>query len=134
MKMDLDLKHVKTLIVEDNSHTMKLVRTILTGIGVGQVFTAVDGEDALKFIKEAGELINFIVCDWNMPRMTGIELLHEVKKIHPDMPFLMITARATAESVKTAREAGVDAYVAKPFSPQTLEEKIVSLARRVAIE
>ncbi len=129
--MDLDLKHVKTLVVEDNSHTMKLVRTILNGIGVGQVFTAVDGADALNFIHEAGELINFIVCDWNMPKMTGIELLHEVKAIHPEMPFLMITARATAESVKAARKAGVDAYIAKPFSPQTLEEKIIALARQI---
>lgn len=128
--METDLKNVKVLLVDDNQHTLRLVSTILHGMGISQIFTAKDGRDALNFLDEAGELVNFVICDWNMPRMTGLELLKEVKKTLPELPFLMITARATAESVKAARESGVDAYVAKPFSPQQLEKKVLSLIHR----
>lgn len=129
--MELDLRTLNILVVEDNKQTMNLVHAILKGMNVGQIFTAQDGREAQMFLDEAGEMINFIICDWNMPRMTGLELLKQVRTFNTEIPFLMITARGTIDSVATAKKSGVSGYIAKPFAPAALEQKIVALARMV---
>lgn len=129
--MDFDLQDLQILVVEDNPRTLKLIQAVLKDMGVGQTFTATDGREAEKFLDGAGDLINVIVCDWNMPRMSGLDLLRQVRMTRPDMPFLMVTARGTIDSVMAAKKNGVSAYIVKPFSPAELEQKIVSLARRV---
>ena len=98
---------------------------------VGQVFTAANGREAQTFLNGASELINLIVCDWNMPEMSGLELLQQVRVAFPEMPFLMVTARGTIDSVMAAKKNGVSAYIVKPFSPAELEQKVVALARKV---
>ncbi len=82
---------------------------------------------AQTFLDEAPELIDLIVCDWRMLNMTGLELLQQVRSTYPDMPFMMLTGKTDLQSVKVAREFGVDAYVAKPYSPQQLEKKLIAL-------
>ncbi len=129
--MELDLQRLNILIVEDNTRTLKLIQVVLKDMGVGQTFTARDGREAQMFLDGAGELINLIVCDWNMPRMTGLDLLKQVRMTYPEMPFLMVTARGTIDSVMAAKKSGVSAYVVKPFSPAELEQKVVALARRI---
>lgn len=129
--MDIDLQKLHILVVEDNPRTLKLIQAVLKDMGVGQAFTANDGREAQSFLDAGGELINLIICDWNMPRMSGLELLKQVRMSYPDMPFLMVTARGTIDSVTAAKKNGVSAYVVKPFSPAELEQKVVSLARRI---
>ena len=129
--MDIDLQKLHVLVVEDNPRTLKLIQAVLKDMGVGQAFTATDGREAQTFLDGGGDLINLIICDWNMPRMSGLELLKEVRVSRPDMPFLMVTARGTIDSVMAAKKNGVSAYVVKPFSPAELEQKVVSLSRRI---
>jgi DNA-binding response OmpR family regulator len=128
MKLDLSKLHV--LVVEDNTSTLKLIQAVLGGLGVGQVFTARNGQEAQKFLDEADDLINLIVCDWMMPKLSGLELLKQVRTVIPDMPFLMVTAKGTIDDVMAAKKSGVSAYIVKPFSPSELERKVVDLARR----
>jgi len=129
--MDIDLQNLHVLVVDDNPRTLKLIQAVLKDMGVGQIFTATDGREAQMFLDAGEELINLIVCDWNMPRMSGLELLRQVRMTKADMPFLMVTARGTIDSVTAAKKNGVSAYIVKPFSPAELEQKVVSLARRI---
>ena len=127
----IDLKNIKVLLVEDNDHAMRLVKMVLRDLGVTQIFTAKNGREALDFLGDCEDMISLVISDWNMPHVSGIELLTQLRTARPNLPFLMLTARATADSIKEARDHGVDAYLAKPFSPDQLERKIISLARRV---
>ncbi len=129
--MELDLQKLHVLIVEDNARTLKLIQVVLKDMGVGQSFTAKDGREAQMFLDGAGDLINLIICDWNMPRMTGLDLLKQVRMNYPEMPFLMVTARGDIDSVMAAKKSGVSAYIVKPFSPAELEQKVVALAHRI---
>ena len=129
--MELDLQKLHILIVEDNPRTLKLIQAVLKDMGVGQAFTARDGREAQMFLDGGGDLINLIICDWNMPRMSGLDLLKQVRMTMPEMPFLMFTARGTIDSVIAAKKSGVSGYVVKPFSPTELEQKVVALARRI---
>ncbi len=129
--MELDLQKLHILVVEDNARTLKLIQADLKDMGVGQVFTAMDGHEAQSFLDSGSDLINLIICDWNMPKMTGLDLLKQVRMTMPEMPFLMVTARGTIDSVMAAKKSGVTGYVVKPFSPAELEQKVVALARRI---
>jgi DNA-binding response OmpR family regulator len=129
--MVVDLSELKVLLVEDNPHAMKLVRMVLQDIGITQIFTAKDGRVALDFLGECEELVNLIISDWNMPRLSGLELLTQVRSARPEIPFLMLTARATVDSVKQARDSNVSAYLVKPFSPEQLERKVIALAKAI---
>ena len=129
--MEIDLKNLHVLAVEDNTLTLRLIQAVLKDMGVGQVFTAGDGREAQTFLDGADDLINLIICDWNMPRMSGLELLKQVRMTRPEMPFLMVTARGTIDSVVAAKKSGVSGYVVKPFSPAELEQKVVAMARRI---
>lgn len=129
--MEIDLHKLHVLVVEDNTLTLKLIQAVLKDMSVGQVYTARDGREAQSFLDAGDDLINLIICDWNMPRMSGLDLLKQVRMSHPDLPFLMVTARGTIDSVVAAKKSGVSGYVVKPFSPAELEQKVVALARRV---
>ncbi len=129
--MELDLQKLHILVVEDNARTLKLIQVVLKDMGVGQSFSAKDGREAQIFLDGAADLINLIICDWNMPRMSGLDLLKQVRMSYPEIPFLMVTARGTIDSVMAAKKSGVSAYIVKPFSPAELEQKVVSLALRV---
>ncbi|MDP6475693.1 MAG: response regulator [Alphaproteobacteria bacterium] len=106
---------LKVLLVEDNKSALALMKMVLKGIRINQIYTAQDGRAALDFLEEAPELVDFIVCDWQMPRMSGLELLQEVRTVYPDMPFMMVTGKADMDSVNAAKEFAVDAYLTKPY-------------------
>lgn len=129
--MAIALSNLRVLVVEDNPQAMKLIKMVLGGVGVHQVYTARDGRAAQTFLDEAPELVDLIVCDWQMPRMTGLELLQQVRSTYSEMPFIMLTGKTDPQSVKAARQFGVNAYVAKPYSPQQLEQKLVALAENL---
>lgn len=117
-------KNLKFLVVDDFSTMRRIVRNLLKELGYTNVDEAEDGVAALQ--KLNGGNFQFVVTDWNMPNMTGIELL---KAIRADanlkhLPVLMITAEAKKENIIEAAQSGASGYIVKPFTAATLEEKL----------
>jgi two-component system chemotaxis response regulator CheY len=117
-------KNLKFLVVDDFSTMRRIVRNLLKELGYTNVDEAEDGVAALQKLK--GSNFQFVVTDWNMPNMTGIELL---KAIRADaglkhLPVLMITAEAKKENIVEAAQSGASGYIVKPFTAGTLDEKL----------
>ena len=117
-------KSMKVLVVDDYALTRDMVKAILRQLGFQNIVGVEDGVLALQAIRE--EKIGLVICDWNMPRLSGLGVLREVRSIEKekDLPFLMLTAEAYRENVVEAMKAGVSDYVVKPFTAQALSEKI----------
>lgn len=144
-------EEITVLIVEDHMGMRKIIRTVLQSIGVKHLLEAADGAEALKILHEstlespqvasnqvAGknstepEGIDLVICDWAMPRKSGIEVLAGVRK-NPRLaalPFLMLTAESSRDNILQAAELGVDDYIVKPFTAAVLEEKLRALLKR----
>lgn len=116
--------NMRVLIVDDFSTMRRIVRNILRQIGLNNVVEADDGTTAWDVLNR--EKIDFIVSDWNMPKMTGIELLRKVRgsEEFAETPFLMVTAEAQQENIIEAVQAKVSNYIVKPFTADTLQQKI----------
>lgn len=116
--------NMRVLIVDDFSTMRRIVRNILRQIGLNNVVEADDGTTAWDILNR--EKIDFIVSDWNMPNMTGIELLRKVRSSEQfaDIPFLMVTAEAQQENIIEAVQAKVSNYIVKPFTAETMKQKI----------
>lgn len=127
-----DLGDLKVLIVDDQSEVRSMLRNMLMELGIHQVFESSDGREALNFIDSAFDFVNIIICDWNMPKMNGVELLRQLRTVHQDVPFLMVTGRTDIDSVVEAKSSGVTGYISKPFSPQQLEAKLRIVLHRMA--
>jgi len=120
---------MRILVVDDFSTMRRIVRNLLKDIGYSNTDEADDGARALQKLKT--ERFDFVLSDWNMPNMTGIELL---KAIRADdaikhLPVLMITAEARRENIIEAAEAGASGYIVKPFTAATLDEKLKKIMR-----
>jgi len=117
-------KNMRFLVVDDFATMRKVVRNLLKQLGYENIVEAEDGTMALKSLRS--QHFDFIICDWNMPNMSGYELLKAVKgdSALKDIPFLMVTAEALQENVVEAVKAGVDGYIVKPFTAKVLSEKI----------
>lgn len=115
---------MRVLIVDDFSTMRRIVRNILRQIGLNNVVEADDGTTAWDTLNR--EKIDFIVSDWNMPKMTGIELLRKVRSSEQfaNIPFLMVTAEAQQENIIEAVQAKVSNYIVKPFTADTMKQKI----------
>ena len=120
------------LVVEDQPQARKVLQMALNELGIDQVFTAADGYEALQFLGSCGDMVNIIICDWNMPNLTGIELLNQIRSTDPNIPFLMLTGRADQESVMEAKIGGVSAFIAKPYSVKELEKKLLYLQHQAS--
>ncbi|MEZ0328010.1 MAG: chemotaxis response regulator CheY [Dissulfuribacterales bacterium] len=116
--------NIKVLIVDDFATMRRIVKNILTQLGFKNFIEADDGSTAWDVLQK--EQVDFIVSDWNMPKMTGIELLKKVRadERFQNIPFLMVTAEAQKENIVEAVKARVSNYIVKPFTPETLSEKI----------
>ena len=130
--MAKEFSDLNVLVVDDEASVTRLLRMMLADLNVTQVFTAKDGREALDFLGDLDELIDVVICDWNMPRMTGIEVLQQIRTVDPEAPFIMLTGRADQDSVVAARDFGVSGYLLKPFSLQQLQEKLGTIAKRAA--
>jgi two-component system chemotaxis response regulator CheY len=117
-------KNMKFLVVDDFSTMRRIVRNLLKELGYTNVDEAEDGVVALNKLK--GGSFEFVVSDWNMPNMTGIELLRAIRAdgALKHLPVLMVTAEAKKENIVEAAQAGASGYVVKPFTAATLEEKL----------
>ncbi|OYQ34141.1 hypothetical protein CHU95_11815 [Niveispirillum lacus] len=118
---------LNVLLVEDNAFAQRLARQVLVQLGVQNIHIVPDGQAAINALEESELRYDLIISDWNMPNVTGLELLQHVRKTWENMPFLMLTGNQTADFVQTARANKVDAYIIKPFSPMQLRQKICAI-------
>ncbi len=120
----MGIENTRFLVVDDFSTMRRIVRNLLKELGFVNVQEAEDGVQALSKLR--AEAFDFVVSDWNMPNMTGIELLRAIRgdaKLK-HLPVLMVTAEAKRENIIEAAQAGASGYVVKPFTAATLDEKL----------
>ncbi|HUV49803.1 MAG TPA: chemotaxis response regulator CheY [Anaerolineae bacterium] len=121
--MEID-KNMEILVVDDFATMRKVIKNLLKQAGYKNITEAEDGVAALTVLKS--QKINFIISDWNMPNMNGLELLKAVRADNElsGLPFLMVTAEGLKENIVQAVKAGVSNYIIKPFTAEVLSEKI----------
>ncbi len=115
---------MKVLVVDDFATMRRIVKGVLKQLGFTSILEAEDGSAALDALKK--EKVGLIVSDWNMPKMTGLDLLKAVRVDEnlKETPFIMVTAEGQKENVIEAVKAGVSNYIVKPFTPETFSEKL----------
>lgn len=126
-------KNMKILIVDDFSTMRGIIKNLLRDIGYTNVAEADDGKTALPILQNGG--IDFLVTDWNMPGMNGIDLVRAVRDDarFAKLPVLMVTAESKREQIVEAAQAGINGYIVKPFTANTLKEKIDKILERFAV-
>lgn len=124
-------KDMKILIVDDFSTMRRIIKNLLRDLGFNNTSEADDGNTALPMLKSGD--FDFLVTDWNMPGMQGIDLLKAVRADEKlaSLPVLLVTAEAKKEQIVEAAQAGVNGYVVKPFNAATLKEKIEKIFERI---
>ncbi|AEK56844.1 chemotaxis protein CheY [Acidithiobacillus caldus] len=124
-------KGLRFLVVDDFATMRRIVRNLLRELGFNNIEEAEDGVDALQKLRTKS--FDFVVSDWNMPNMQGIDLLRAIRaddKLRA-LPVLMVTAEAKRENIIEAAQAGVNGYVVKPFNADTLREKLDAIFQRL---
>jgi two-component system chemotaxis response regulator CheY len=116
--------NMRILVVDDFSTMRRIIKNILRQLGFSNIVEADDGTTAWDTLNK--DKIEFIISDWNMPQMTGIDLLRKVRDSEEfgDLPFLMVTAEAQQENILEAVQAKVSNYIVKPFTPEVMKQKI----------
>ena len=122
---------LKILAVDDSPTMRRIIVNTLKRAGYEDVTEASDGKDALAKMKV--EQFNFVITDWNMPEMDGLTFVSQVRSLDEfkDMPILMVTTRSVKDDIIEAMKAGVNNYIVKPFTPETLGEKIGQVLKSV---
>ncbi|MCE9663981.1 chemotaxis response regulator CheY [Halomonas sp. M5N1S17] len=117
-------KNMSFLVVDDFPTMRRIVRSLLKELGYTNVEEAEDGQEALSKLRGGG--FEFVVSDWNMPNLDGLEMLKQIRADDglKTLPVLMVTAEAKKENIIAAAQAGASGYVVKPFTAATLEEKL----------
>ncbi|MCA6219923.1 MULTISPECIES: chemotaxis response regulator CheY [Photorhabdus] len=126
-------KDLRFLVVDDFSTMRRIVRNLLKELGFNNVEEAQDGVEALAKIRASQ--FDFIISDWNMPNMDGLELLKIIREDAQlaKIPVLMVTAEAKKENIIAAAQAGASGYVVKPFTAATLEEKLNKIFEKLGL-
>ncbi|MAB20826.1 chemotaxis response regulator CheY [Idiomarina loihiensis] len=125
-------KNMKILVVDDFSTMRRIIKNLLRDLGFTNIQEADDGNTALPMLQNGD--FDFVVTDWNMPGMQGIDLLKEIRKDDnlAHLPVLMVTAEAKREQIIMAAQAGVNGYIVKPFTAVTLKEKLDKIFERIS--
>jgi two-component system chemotaxis response regulator CheY len=123
---------MKILVVDDFATMRRIIKNLLRDLGFSNTVEADDGTSALPMLREGN--FDFLITDWNMPGMQGIDLLKAVRADENlrGLPILMVTAESKRDQIVAAAQAGVNGYVVKPFTAGILEEKISKIFERVA--
>jgi two-component system chemotaxis response regulator CheY len=124
-------KNMKILVVDDFSTMRRIIKNLLKDLGFTSIQEADDGNTALPMLQQGD--FDFVVTDWNMPGMQGIDLLRAIRADGnlKHIPVLMVTAEAKKEQIIAAAQAGVNGYVIKPFTAATLKEKLAKIFQRL---
>jgi|TARA_Y100001934_G_scaffold95531_1_gene117925 two-component system chemotaxis response regulator CheY len=122
---------MKILVVDDFSTMRRIIKNLLKDLGFSNIQEAEDGSTALPMLQQGD--FDFVVTDWNMPGMQGIDLLRAIRADDKlkHLPVLMVTAEAKKEQIVAAAQAGVNGYVVKPFTAATLKEKLEKIFERL---
>ena len=129
-QMIRNMDKFKVLVVDDKINMRRTIRNMLRQMGISNIREAEDGDVAVERLK--AEPFDFVICDWNMPRMSGVEVLKIARgELNlKDLPFVMVTAEVEEGTVAEVIEADVDGYILKPFVPRTLEDKFIQILER----
>lgn len=124
-------KNMKILVVDDFSTMRRIIKNLLKDLGFSNIQEADDGSTALPMLQQGD--FDFVVTDWNMPGMQGIDLLRAIRADDSlkHLQVLMVTAEAKKEQIVAAAQAGVNGYVVKPFTAATLKEKLEKIFERL---
>ncbi len=127
--MALPNPDINILVVDDMAAMRKILKTLLAQLGYKNVDEAEDGKQALEKLRQNPDKYGLVITDWNMPNMTGIELVQAIRSDEKlkHLPVLMVTAEAKKENVLMAIKAGVNNYIVKPFTAETLKEKLEAI-------
>jgi two-component system chemotaxis response regulator CheY len=127
------MNSIKILVVDDSMTLRRILTNALKSLGFPETVEAVNGKDALE--KLASNNVDFIITDWNMPEMNGLDFIKEVRSnpVYTSMPILMITTHGSEQDVIEALQAKVNSYIVKPFTPQELKEKIEGILKTVQL-
>ncbi|NQV57523.1 MAG: response regulator [Rhodospirillales bacterium] len=117
------------LVVNNEQSMISIISTILQSMGVQHIERALDGEKALALLQDDPEYTDFIICDWTLPKMSGLELLKNVRKTNSKMPFLMVASSVIPEDVKASVEVGVSQYLVKPFTADDLKKRVRTMMK-----
>ncbi len=125
-------QNMRILVVDDFSTMRRIVKNVLKQIGYSNIDEAEDGADALNKLRS--RRYDFVVSDWNMPNLDGLEMLKQIRSDEQlkGLPVLMVTAEAEKEKVVTAIRAGVNNYIVKPFTAETLKQKMEQIYERLS--
>jgi len=121
----MDLEKINVLIVDDSKTMLRIIKNTLIRIGVKNIDSAENGEEAFKLFKDKD--YDIVLTDWNMPVMNGYQLVLAIRKINQNIPIVMITTEGGKAEVIKALKAGVNNYIVKPFTPQILKEKLQAI-------
>jgi len=126
-------KNLKFLVVDDFSTMRRIVRNLLKELGYNNVDEAEDGAQGLQKLKNGQ--FDFVVSDWNMPNMDGLQMLQAIRAdpTLAKLPVLMVTAEAKKENIIAAAQAGANGYVVKPFTSVTLDEKLTKIFEKLGL-
>ena len=122
----MKLDDLSVLVVDDDRQAIKTIKMVLSGLRISQILTAKDGIHAREIVAQDKTVIHLIICDCNV-----LPILKEVRSSHPNILFMVVTENVDAESLLAAKEAGVDAIIAKPVTANQVEKKLLILARRL---
>ena len=132
----VDVTQLNILIVEDNVHFRTLITSILEALGITQLEEAQDGLEALEYLGgEPATPVDLVILDWKMDGMDGVECVRQIRKLdcqYANVPIVMVTGYTETSLQNEAREAGVNGFLGKPISPQSLLGRIVSVMEEAA--
>ncbi|MCQ3828382.1 MULTISPECIES: chemotaxis response regulator CheY [Microbulbifer] len=124
-------KNMKILVVDDFPTMRRIIRSLLKELGFNNVDEAEDGQEGLAKVNGGG--FEFVVSDWNMPNLNGLDMLKDIRanEATKSLPVLMVTAEAKKENIVAAAQAGANGYIVKPFTAATLEEKLTKIFEKL---
>lgn len=125
-------KNICALVIDDDGSIRNLLSVILRTIGVDQVLTASEGQEALNIISDKGANTNLVICDMMMPGMDGLTFLDKFRPIKPDVPVVMLSGKSDAVTFHKAKLAGADYYLTKPIDPPDFIARIQSIIQMLA--
>ncbi len=117
-------ENLNIVLIEDDLNVKMTIKYMLEEMDVRKVIDFNDPLEALRFLDEDINTIDMILCDWNMPQKSGLELLREIRQVKPKIPFVMVTARADKSSVMLAKSEKITSYISKPVTFEELKTKI----------
>lgn len=118
---------LRVMVVDDNEQARNVLIMVFERLGIKKIFAANDGLEAQNLLASMEGSIDLILCDWNMPVMSGMDLLRQIRWGYPDLPFIMVTANSDLQSARAAKEQGATDFIAKPVTAKEVEERLRAL-------